>query len=173
MMAAVVRSDEQMQPLADQKSQRITVHAHHDLPLVMADRARIQQVLSNLLGNAIKFVDGGGAIHVRVDGVAEGVRFSVMDSGPGIPESDLPHLFDRHWRAKGTAHLGAGLGLAISKGIVEAHGGRIWVESELGRGTCFRFLVPRAPEDESPAIIPPAEADAAAVPEEHPATLAP
>lgn len=144
----VAETIEQMQPLAAQKSQRLTQQTESDLPLILADQVRLQQVLSNLIGNAIKFVEEDGAIHVRVDRVAEGVRFSVMDTGPGIEPADLPHLFDRHWRAKDTAHLGAGLGLAISKGIVEAHGGRIWVESEPGRGTCFHFTLPQASEAE-------------------------
>jgi signal transduction histidine kinase len=114
------------------------------LPLIEADAARVQQVLSNLLGNSVKFVGEGREIREKVATRDGAVLFSVEDTGPGIPREDLPRIFDRHWRAKQTAHLGAGLGLAISKAIVEAHGGEIWAESEPGRGTSFHFTVPVA-----------------------------
>jgi PAS domain S-box-containing protein len=136
---------EAMIPLATEKGQRLAWELQQDLPLVHADPGRIQQVLSNLIANAIKFVPTGGAVLVDARAVEEGVRFSVIDTGPGIAPEDLPRLFDRHWRARKTAHLGAGLGLAISKGIIEAHGGRIWAESQPGVGAAFYFVLPAAP----------------------------
>lgn len=106
------------------------------------DPNRILQVLNNLIGNAIKFTGPGGTIHVRVERRANEVCFSVTDSGPGIPEADLPHIFDRFTRASKSARRGTGLGLSIAKGIVEAHGGRIWVESQAGVGSTFYFTLP-------------------------------
>ena len=101
------------------------------------------QVLGNLVGNALKFTPAGG--RVAIDAKAEGneVVLSVHDSGVGIPTNELPHVFDRYWHARrgGAAH-GTGLGLAIARGIVERHGGRIWVESTLGVGSTFSFTLP-------------------------------
>ena len=81
---------------------------------------------------------------MRADRTGDVVRFAVTDRGPGIAAEQLPHIFDRYWQVKETAQLGTGLGLAIAKGIVEAHGGRIWVESEVGKGTTFFFTLPVA-----------------------------
>jgi CheY-like chemotaxis protein len=102
-------------------------------------------VLNNLIGNAIKFTDPGGSIQVRVEPRADELCFSVTDSGPGIPEADLPHIFDRFTRASKGARPGTGLGLSIAKGIVEAHGGRIWAETQAGVGSTFYFTLPRIP----------------------------
>lgn len=109
---------------------------------VVCDPGRILQVLSNLIGNAIKFSPPGSGIAVRVEPKPVELWFSVADSGQGIAEEQKPHVFDRYWRANGASTPGSGLGLAISKGIVEAHGGRIWVESELGVGSTFFFTLP-------------------------------
>lgn len=109
---------------------------------VTCDRERILQVFGNLIGNAAKFTFPGGVITVDAEVRPLEVVFSVKDTGPGITPEDLPHIFDRFWRAKKTAHLGTGLGLSVVKGIVEAHGGRIWVDSELGKGSCFYFTLP-------------------------------
>jgi PAS domain S-box-containing protein len=141
-----------MRPLIDAESQRLECRVERDLPAVEADPARVQQVLSNLLGNSLKFAGAGGLIRIEAQrNGAGGVRFAVIDDGPGIAREALPRLFDRHWRARETAHLGAGLGLAIAKGIVEAHGGEIWVESEIGKGTAFFFVIPVAGGVASPA----------------------
>ena len=113
--------------------------------LVVADRGRIFQVFSNLVGNALKFTPKGGAIDVRGRLNGDEALFTIADTGPGIPPENLPHLFDRFWQARETRRAGAGLGLYIAKGIIEAHGGRLWVESKLGAGTTFFFTLPRTP----------------------------
>ena len=110
---------------------------------VHADRHRVLQVLSNLIGNAMKFTPAGGIISYRAEPRdANVVQITVADSGPGIPKENLSDIFNPYWQAKRTARLGAGLGLPIAKGIVESHGGRIWVESEPGAGTRFFFTLP-------------------------------
>lgn len=108
---------------------------------VLGEKERILQVLSNLLANALKFTPEGGKVTVVAERRAAVVEVSVRDTGPGIPPEHLPHLFDRFWQAD-SGGRGAGLGLFIAKGIVEAHAGRIWVESEVGRGADFHFTLP-------------------------------
>ncbi|HUF68004.1 MAG TPA: PAS domain S-box protein [Longimicrobiales bacterium] len=115
------------------------------VPTIRADRDRLVQALSNLVGNAIKFTQPLGAVEIAVELVDHSLLFSVTDDGPGIDPTDLEHVFDRFWRAsrgERGATGGLGLGLAIVKGIIEAHGGRVWAESELGAGTRMRFTVP-------------------------------
>ena len=115
------------------------------LPPVLADAARVVQVLGNLLRNAIKFTPDGGRITVRAHRDGEAVAFAVTDTGSGIAPTAQARVFDRYWHASsGARRRGTGLGLSIARGIVEAHGGRIWVESELGRGSTFRFSLPIA-----------------------------
>jgi signal transduction histidine kinase/CheY-like chemotaxis protein len=118
------------------------------------DRIRVIQVLTNLLSNAIKFTPPGGSIRISIVEEPGRARFSVEDTGSGIQERDLPHVFDRYWQATATAHLGTGLGLAIAKGIVEAHGGTISVESVVGHGTTFSFTLPLARDQVVRAVIP-------------------
>jgi len=120
--------------------------------LVNADGARIVQALGNLLRNAIKFTPNGGRISIDVNGRAGGggaggrVEFSVQDSGPGIPLENQARLFDRYWQSSSGARArGTGLGLSIAKGIVDAHGGEIWVRSSPGQGSTFTFAIPAAP----------------------------
>src|SRR5690606_11691620 len=115
--------------LAAAKSLSLRDESAEDVPGISADRDRILQVLSNLIGNAIKFTPEGGQIAVRAEGVGAGVRFSVTDTGPGIPRESLSKLFQPFWQAERGSRDGAGLGLMIARGIVEAHGGRIWAES--------------------------------------------
>ncbi len=141
----VAEALEQARPTASGLELRAEVA--EGLPEVLADRHRILQVLANLLGNAVKFTTQGG--HVTVGARAEGgtVRFWVEDTGPGIPEEHRQHLFEHFWQARRDDRRGAGLGLAICKHLVEAHGGQIGVDSEVGRGSTFWFSLPvdRAP----------------------------
>lgn len=134
-------------PLAFAKSLELEVLPEvGELPDMPLDAGRILQVLSNLIGNAIKFTPENGRITVSAEALGEVVRVWVRDTGPGIPDDMLPHVFDRFWQARRTRRKGIGLGLAIAKGIVEAHGGRIGVESVQGRGSAFWFTLPRAAE---------------------------
>jgi len=109
---------------------------------IHCDRGRVAQVIGNLVGNALKFTLAGGQVTIAARRVGASAEISVADTGPGIPTADLPHIFDRYWQAQRTGRLGVGLGLSISKGLVEAHGGRIWAESSIGLGTTFRFVLP-------------------------------
>ncbi len=120
------------------------------LPMVSLDAGRIEQVLNNLIGNAMKFAAPGSRVLVAVLSAADAVVFSIADEGPGIPPGDLPNLFKPFARAtaRGTAgEKSTGLGLAIVRKIVEAHGGRIWVESELGHGATFFVSLPTTSPD--------------------------
>lgn len=123
----------------------ITLQYHvDDVPPVYADGHRVMQVLSNLIGNAMKFTPAGGMITFHAESRGSSVVISVADTGPGIPKENLGDIFNPYWQAKRTARLGAGLGLPIAKGIVESHGGQIWVQSEPGAGTKFSFTLPVA-----------------------------
>jgi signal transduction histidine kinase len=133
------------QSLATEKNLALRITAPTDLPAASGDERRISQVLLNLVGNAIKFTDAG---EIRID-VAAGVNelvVSVSDTGPGISETDQEHIFEEFRQAEGSTSAqrkgGTGLGLAIAKKIVELHGGKIWVESEVGKGSTFTFTLP-------------------------------
>lgn len=131
-------------PLADSASVHLRLDLPPELPEIWADADRLLQVLENLIGNAVKFSEPGGTITVAATSSADEVLFSVADTGSGIPPDELPHLFDRFWQGRKARKLGAGLGLPIVKGIVEAQHGRIWVESTPGQGSTFFFTVPTA-----------------------------
>jgi signal transduction histidine kinase len=138
-------------PVAAEKGVCLEARAEEGLPPVVADRERVLQVLANLVGNALKFTPSGGRIDLSAERAPEGVRIAVADTGPGIAPENLPHVFDRFWKTQGGNRHGAGLGLAICKGIVEAHGGSIGVESRLAAGSTFAFTLPAAgaaPDDE-------------------------
>lgn len=124
------------------RSIRLQFGTSGKVPRVYADHHRVLQVLSNLIGNAMKFTPEGGMISLRADAQDGYVLFTVSDSGPGIPKKNLTDIFNPYWQAKRAERLGAGLGLPIAKGIVEAHGGQIWVESEPARETRFLFTLP-------------------------------
>lgn len=138
---------ETFQPMASAKGISLSTNADRSLP-VRLDHERIFQVLANLLSNAIKFTDQDGAISVRVASVGSEVRFAVTDTGAGIAGEHLESIFDRFWQVGLGDRRGLGLGLFISRCIVEAHGGRIWAESELGEGSTFFFTLPGAAPSE-------------------------
>jgi two-component system, chemotaxis family, sensor kinase Cph1 len=131
-----------LRPLAEAKRIRLTSDLRG--ASVDADHDRIFQVLSNLVGNAIKFTPERGTISVRAEAENEEIRVTVADTGPGIPPDQLANVFDRYWQARRSDQEGSGLGLFIAKGIVEAHGGRIWTEAHPGAGATFIFILPRA-----------------------------
>jgi signal transduction histidine kinase len=137
-------------PLAQQKMLRLEGQVIGRERGIRCDRPRILQVLSNLIGNAIKFTPEGGAITVRAEFGDREARFSVTDSGSGIADDELPHVFERFWQARKAARTGAGLGLAIAKGIVQAHRGKIWAESAPGKGSTFFFTLPLPDPEDGP-----------------------
>jgi len=111
--------------------------------MLMIDRERIVQALSNLIANGCKFTRAGGSVTVSAVALPDAVQVTVRDTGRGIPVDAIPHVFDRFWHARrGAAQRSTGLGLAIVRGIIEAHGGRIWVESTVGEGSAFHFTLP-------------------------------
>ncbi len=151
--APVLETLDLFRPLAQEKG--ILLESGADVaecPPIAADRGRLLQTFSNLVGNAIQYSPAGGRI--TLGAVPDGgcVKYYVRDEGPGIPEAQLPHIFERWWRgAKNTPAVNVGLGLSIAKGIVEAHGGRIWAESRAGGGSTFWFTVPVSAPTSAPA----------------------
>ena len=150
---AVVRKPTSLAPLVEEVVDALrlssldlgvdfTVRLPADLPLVSADDRRIVQVLTNLCANALKFTRRGGSVTVSAERDGEMIQLTVKDTGIGISRENLSHVFDRFWQAKRASRASAGLGLAIAKSIVEAHGGKIWVESTEGEGTTFHFTLP-------------------------------
>ncbi|TKC98745.1 GAF domain-containing sensor histidine kinase [Polyangium fumosum] len=129
-------------PLAEQKELRLHVRPLGYSLRVPCDRGRLAQALSNLIGNALKFTAKGGEVTLAIALDGAFVRFSVTDTGAGITPENLPRLFDRYWRPRAVRGAGTGLGLYIVKGIVEGHGGQIFVDSQLGVGTAFSFTIP-------------------------------
>jgi len=124
---------------------RIRVHIPQELPPIAADRDRLERILINLLTNALKYSPGSTEVLIGAEKTNGEIAVSVTDRGVGIAPEDLPHIFERFYRAKGQRRAeGLGLGLYITKMLVEAHGGRIWVESEPGKGSTFRFTLPAA-----------------------------
>lgn len=140
---------EEMRPVFEARAQSFTVHAPSTLPAVIADRERLCQVLANLLGNACRYTPQGGSISLvaAVDELFLSIR--VEDNGPGVPGRDREHIFDPYFRGgrAGQRPAGMGIGLALSKAIVELHGGKIWLESHEGQGSIFGFTVPLAPQN--------------------------
>jgi two-component system sensor histidine kinase GlrK len=141
--------------LAERKHVQIVVEAPSRPLWVPADGARIEQVLDNLLSNALKFSPNGAPVNLLLesDPQARVVHVSVADRGPGISPEDLPHIFERFYQGRvqeKTSVAGSGLGLALAKKVVEAHGGRIWAQSETGKGTTIHFLLPLTQPGVSP-----------------------
>jgi signal transduction histidine kinase len=152
----VLEAVDTQRSLADSAALKLEIDLERELPTVWCDRNRLLQVFENLIGNAIKFTPPSGRIEVGAGRREKEVLFWVSDTGCGIPPESQDHVFDRFWQA--TRHggrPGVGLGLPITRGIVEAHGGRIWVDSTVGRGTTFFFAIPGTNSpDKSTAAIP-------------------
>lgn len=150
--ALVSETLEIFEPQAIEHGVELRARVEHPLPAVLGDEDRLAQVFSNLLGNALRFTPEGGTIEIRArgadrpegDGRGEFVHVEVRDTGRGIEPEHLAHLFDRFWKAERAERSGAGLGLAIVHGIVEAHDGEVWVESEVGEGTTVHVTLPLA-----------------------------
>jgi signal transduction histidine kinase/DNA-binding NarL/FixJ family response regulator len=142
--ALVDEAVEMLQPLALEKSLDLHAVEGADTDAVDCDKDRVLQIFSNLIGNSLKFTPSGGTVTVGAAAESDAVRFSVTDTGPGMSEDQMAHLFERYWQARRVPGLGIGLGLSIAKALVEAHGGRITVESRLGAGTTFHFTLPRS-----------------------------
>jgi len=130
------------EPVMEDAALRFVRRIDDNLPIVLGDQHRLTQVLSNLLGNAVRFTPHGGDIVLTATPLEDVVRISVRDSGPGVAPDDVPRLFERYWQAPRLLRAGSGLGLYIAKGIVEAHDGEIGVDSEVGKGAEFWFTLP-------------------------------
>ncbi len=134
-----------LQPLLDTKMQTVRLTLPDAPPVVPGDSPRLERVLLNILGNANKFAPEGSEIHLEMTATSEEVTIHITDTGPGITPEAIPHLFEQFFteRTSSSRHnIGAGMGLPIAKGIVETHGGRIWVTSEVGQGTTVSFTLP-------------------------------
>jgi signal transduction histidine kinase len=144
-VAGIVRqATESFRPAAEKRGVRFETIPPDDSIVVRADPFRVSQLVGNIVGNAIKFTPPNGSVRLQASRDGDHVVVEVDDTGPGIPANDIPHLFDNFWQARKNDHRGVGLGLAIAKGVVEAHGGRIWCESTVGAGTKFFFTLPVA-----------------------------
>jgi signal transduction histidine kinase len=135
---------ESFRPAAEERGVRFDTIPPGDGIVVRADPQRVSQLIGNIVGNAIKFTPAQGRVRLEAARDGDRVVVKVTDTGPGIPADDIPHLFDNFWQARSNDHRGVGLGLAIAKGVVEAHGGRIWCESTVGVGSTFFFTLPMA-----------------------------
>jgi signal transduction histidine kinase len=147
------------QPLLEKKEIVCSVDVPDSVPLITADDGKVRQVITNLLSNALKFTPSGGKIRMWARNHTEFIQVSIQDTGIGVPKDSLDAVFERFKQVKGVrehvgGQKGTGLGLAIAKGIIEAHGGRIWMESEVGKGTTVHFTLPNraAPMLKVPAM---------------------
>jgi signal transduction histidine kinase/DNA-binding response OmpR family regulator len=147
----LAEAGETLAPLAAAHGLRFEVRDDTAGARVHADPVRVVQVVSNLVGNAIKFTPAGGLVVLGATASGDGCEVRVEDSGDGLSAEELPHVFGAFWQARHADRRGLGLGLAIARALVEAHGGRIWVESAPGRGTTFRFTLPSASPDDDTA----------------------
>jgi signal transduction histidine kinase len=156
----VLESVRPQQRVFDEKEQQVVLDVPDDLPRVWGDENRLIQIMTNFLSNANKYTPNGGTITIRAaqasnrwdpDGPPEVVRCSVVDTGIGLSEDDMRSMFKPYWRSsnpEASTQPGTGLGMSLTRGLIEAHGGRVWVESQLGAGTTFSFTLPLAPESE-------------------------
>ena len=143
-----------LRPLAEARGITFRTRGVKGLPRLRMDGARVMQVISNLVGNALKFTPEGGTVTLAAAMEDGELHLSVIDTGTGISAEQLPHVFGRFWQAHDGDRRGLGLGLTIARGIVEAHGGRIWVESEPGEGSIFHFTLPAPAEAAATVKVP-------------------
>jgi PAS domain S-box-containing protein len=147
----VRRAIEDLRPLADAREHIIEYDPPEESLLIMGDPGRLNSVMSNILSNAIKFTDPGGMISVDVSWDDDEITINVKDNGPGIPEAEIPRVFEHLFRGRAAVRdpnnpvEGTGLGLSLAKTVIEQHGGRLWVESEENTGSTFYFTLPREP----------------------------
>ena len=136
-------TEERMKMQAERANLKLEVNCADDLPFIHADKSRLEQVLVNIIHNAVKFTKPGGKISLEAEPGSSSIRFAVRDTGAGIPAESLSRIFERFYRVdRARTGSGTGLGLSISKHIVEAHKGKIWAESEEGSGSTFYFEIP-------------------------------
>lgn len=147
LLDSVQRSVRTIKSYADSFQVKLVIESPAPLPDMLGDRDRYDQILTNLLGNAVKFSPPGGTVTVRLHSIPDGVECQVIDAGPGIPPNQLPRIFEKFQQVEALDRRkgGTGLGLTIARALVEEHGGKIWVESKVGRGSQFIFQVPLAP----------------------------
>jgi signal transduction histidine kinase len=158
-VGAIMRqAEETFRPLAEKRHLHFEI-ATQDGAIVHADPKRVSQIIGNLIGNAIKFTPEEGSVKLRAIPSDKQVVFQVIDDGPGIAPDHMSHLFDNFWQARKSDQRGVGLGLAIAKELVEAHGGKIWVESEVDHGSTFSFSLPAANSRRKESILGNTEAD--------------
>ena len=141
----VYQAEETFRPVAYQRGIHLEVVPPNTYTALRADPLRVSQIMGNLIANALKFTPEQGHVTLRAAPNGALVIFEVVDDGPGISPAHLEHLFDRFWQARQNDHRGVGLGLAIAKGLVEAHGGTMSVHSTVGTGSTFSFTLPAAP----------------------------
>jgi signal transduction histidine kinase len=134
---------ETFRPVAATSKIELVAVPPNDNVAVRADPLRVSQIIGNLMGNALKFTPEHGIVTLRATPNGHSVAFHITDTGPGIPANDIEHLFDNFWQARND-HRGIGLGLPIAKGMVEAHGGMIWCDTQPGKGATFSFTLPKA-----------------------------
>lgn len=148
------QADETFRPVAERRRVHFET-AGQDGVTVRADPTRVSQIVGNLLGNAIKFTPERGSVKLLATPQDTQVLFQVTDDGPGIPADNMPHIFDSFWQARKSDRRGVGLGLAIAKTLVEAQGGKIWVESKVDHGSTFSFSLPAVsvPADKVKALV--------------------
>jgi len=147
LLKIIQTSVDELKASALMKEIQIRTNATSALPQIWGDQARLEQVLSNLIMNAIKFTPESGIVDVTTSVRSDGVEVTVRDNGPGLAPDQLEKVFDMFYQVDATARRkvgGVGLGLAIARGIISLHGGKIWVESEPGRGSAFKFIIPKS-----------------------------
>lgn len=147
----IADSTASFEQVAARRGVRLVSETPEDMPAIRCDRDRVLQVIANLLSNAFNVVSRRGSVSLRVKQRESEAVFSVADTGPGIAPAEHAHLFEHYWRSPQASYPGIGLGLAIARGIVERHGGRIWADSELGHGATFFFTMPFATVPALPA----------------------